>query len=73
MKKNTFLKCLKLSTEEIQAQKKQFESCGLQVIKVYLIEGRILLILLSFGSVTERKTQLLRTLSQLLIDLDPED
>ncbi|XP_047591244.1 protein mono-ADP-ribosyltransferase PARP9 isoform X2 [Lutra lutra] len=43
MKKNTFLKCLKLSTEEIQAQKKQFESCGLQVIKVEKIDNEVLM------------------------------
>ncbi|XP_044944769.1 protein mono-ADP-ribosyltransferase PARP9 isoform X2 [Mustela putorius furo] len=43
MKKNKFLKCLKLSTEEIQAQKKQFESCGLQVIKVEKIDNEVLM------------------------------
>ncbi|XP_044108154.1 protein mono-ADP-ribosyltransferase PARP9 [Neovison vison] len=43
MKKNTFLKCLKLSTEEIQAQKKQFESCGLQVVKVEKIDNEVLM------------------------------
>ncbi|XP_059018807.1 protein mono-ADP-ribosyltransferase PARP9 isoform X2 [Mustela lutreola] len=43
MKKNTFLKCLNLSTEEIQAQKKQFESCGLQVIKVEKIDNEVLM------------------------------
>ncbi|KAF3827504.1 hypothetical protein GH733_002990, partial [Mirounga leonina] len=34
MKRNTFLRCLKLSAEEIQDQKKQFENCGLQVEKI---------------------------------------
>ncbi|XP_042813141.1 protein mono-ADP-ribosyltransferase PARP9 isoform X2 [Panthera tigris] len=43
MKRNTFLKCLKLSTEEIQNQKKQFESCGLQVIKVEEIDNVFLM------------------------------
>uniref|UniRef100_A0A667HMB7 Poly(ADP-ribose) polymerase family member 9 n=1 Tax=Lynx canadensis TaxID=61383 RepID=A0A667HMB7_LYNCA len=43
MKRNTFLKCLKLSTEEIQNQKKQFESCGFQVIKVEEIDNVFLM------------------------------
>ncbi|VCX40338.1 unnamed protein product [Gulo gulo] len=43
MKKNMFLKCLKLSTEEIQTQKKQFENCGLQVIKVEKIDNEVLM------------------------------
>ncbi|KAB1283759.1 Poly [ADP-ribose] polymerase 9 [Camelus dromedarius] len=42
MKENTFLKCLKLSTREIQDQKKQFEDCGLQVIKVEKIDNALL-------------------------------
>ena len=41
MKENTFLKWLTLSAPEIQDKKKQFEDCGLRVIKVYLIKGRI--------------------------------
>ena len=61
MKENTFLKWLTLSAPEIQDQKKQFEDCGLRVIKVYLIKGRIWLILLSFGSTARRKTYPLMT------------
>ncbi|XP_039096579.1 protein mono-ADP-ribosyltransferase PARP9 isoform X2 [Hyaena hyaena] len=43
MKRNTFLKCVKLSTEEIHDQKKQFESCGLRVIKVEEIDNAVLM------------------------------
>ncbi|XP_073750399.1 protein mono-ADP-ribosyltransferase PARP9 isoform X2 [Callorhinus ursinus] len=43
MKRNTFLRCLKLSAEEIQDQKKQFENCGLQVIKVEKIDNAVLM------------------------------
>ncbi|XP_022422840.1 protein mono-ADP-ribosyltransferase PARP9 isoform X3 [Delphinapterus leucas] len=43
MKENTFLKCLKLSTREIQDQKKQFEDCGLWVIKVEKIDNALLM------------------------------
>ncbi|KAM5276382.1 protein mono-ADP-ribosyltransferase PARP9 isoform 2-T2 [Hipposideros larvatus] len=43
MKENTFLKCLRLSAQEIQDRKKQFESCGLQVIKVEKIDNAVLL------------------------------
>ncbi|XP_055965375.1 protein mono-ADP-ribosyltransferase PARP9 [Sorex fumeus] len=39
MKENTFLKCLRLETSEIQDQKKQFEKCGLQVVKVERIDN----------------------------------
>ncbi|XP_012589204.1 PREDICTED: poly [ADP-ribose] polymerase 9 [Condylura cristata] len=42
MKENEFLKCLKLETEEIQDQKKQFEKCGFQVIKVEKIDNMAL-------------------------------
>ncbi|XP_057553511.1 protein mono-ADP-ribosyltransferase PARP9 isoform X2 [Hippopotamus amphibius kiboko] len=42
MKENAFLKCLKLSTREIQDQKKQFEDCGLRVIKVEKIDNALL-------------------------------
>lgn len=38
MKENKFLECLKLSTPEIQDQKKKFENCGFRVIKVYVIK-----------------------------------
>ncbi|KAG8522019.1 Protein mono-ADP-ribosyltransferase PARP9 [Galemys pyrenaicus] len=34
MKENKFLKCLKIETEEIQDQKKQFENSGFQVEKI---------------------------------------
>ena len=40
MKENKFLKCLMLSTQEIQDQKKHFENCGLQVIKVYVTKTK---------------------------------
>ncbi|XP_036204225.1 protein mono-ADP-ribosyltransferase PARP9 isoform X3 [Myotis myotis] len=43
MKENKFLKCLTLSTPEIQDQKKEFENCGLQVIKVEKIENMVLM------------------------------
>ncbi|XP_006755385.1 PREDICTED: poly [ADP-ribose] polymerase 9 isoform X2 [Myotis davidii] len=43
MKENKFLKCLKLSTPEIQDQKKEFENCGLRVIKVEKIENMVLM------------------------------
>lgn len=43
MKENTFLKRLMLSAQEIQDQKKQFESCGLQVIKVEKIDNAVLM------------------------------
>nr|XP_035949610.1 protein mono-ADP-ribosyltransferase PARP9 isoform X3 [Halichoerus grypus] len=43
MKRNKFLRCLKLSAEEIQDQKKQFENCGLQVIKVEKIDNVVLM------------------------------
>ncbi|XP_061049146.1 protein mono-ADP-ribosyltransferase PARP9 isoform X1 [Eubalaena glacialis] len=43
MKENAFLKCLKLSTREIQDQKKQFEDCGLRVIKVEKIDNALLM------------------------------
>ncbi|XP_008706383.2 protein mono-ADP-ribosyltransferase PARP9 isoform X1 [Ursus maritimus] len=43
IKRNTFRKCLKLSTEEIQDRKKQFENCGLQVIKVEKIDNAVLM------------------------------
>lgn len=46
MKENKFLKCLMLSAPEIQDQKKLFENCGLHVLKVYIIKGKIWLILL---------------------------
>lgn len=39
MKENTFLKRLMLPTQEIQNQKKQFENCGLQIIKVEKIDN----------------------------------
>ncbi|KAM5336100.1 protein mono-ADP-ribosyltransferase PARP9 isoform 2-T3 [Glossophaga mutica] len=39
MKGNEFLKRLTLSTQEIQDQKKQFENCGLQIIKVEKIDN----------------------------------
>ncbi|XP_024433831.1 protein mono-ADP-ribosyltransferase PARP9 isoform X2 [Desmodus rotundus] len=42
MKENKFLKCLMLSTQEIQDQKKHFENCGLQVIKVEKIDNVLL-------------------------------
>ncbi|XP_023611567.1 poly [ADP-ribose] polymerase 9 isoform X3 [Myotis lucifugus] len=38
MKENKFLKCLMLSTPEIQDQKKEFENCGLRVIKTQSME-----------------------------------
>lgn len=40
MKEKKFLKCLMLSTPEIQDQKKEFENCGFQVIKVYIIKAK---------------------------------
>uniref|UniRef100_A0A8C0CMB4 Poly(ADP-ribose) polymerase family member 9 n=1 Tax=Balaenoptera musculus TaxID=9771 RepID=A0A8C0CMB4_BALMU len=43
MKENAFLKCLKLSAREIQDQKKQFEDCGLRVIKVEKIDNALLM------------------------------
>lgn len=43
MKENKFLKRLTLSAQEIQDQKKQFESCGLRVIKVEKIDNAVLL------------------------------
>ncbi|XP_014313248.1 poly [ADP-ribose] polymerase 9 isoform X1 [Myotis lucifugus] len=43
MKENKFLKCLMLSTPEIQDQKKEFENCGLRVIKVEKIENMVLM------------------------------
>lgn len=43
MKRNKFLRCLKLSAEEIQDQKKLFENCGLQVIKVEKIDNSVLM------------------------------
>ncbi|XP_054431187.1 protein mono-ADP-ribosyltransferase PARP9 isoform X1 [Pteronotus mesoamericanus] len=43
MKENTFLKCLMLSTPEIQDQKRQFENCGLQVIQVEKIDNVVLM------------------------------
>ncbi|XP_029795290.1 protein mono-ADP-ribosyltransferase PARP9 isoform X3 [Suricata suricatta] len=43
MKRTTFLKCPKLLSEEIQDQKKQFESCGLRVIKVEEIDNAVLM------------------------------
>ncbi|KAK2494295.1 hypothetical protein MC885_013680 [Smutsia gigantea] len=43
MRENTFLKRLMLSAQEIQDQKKQFESCGLQVIKVEKIDNAVLM------------------------------
>ncbi|XP_059543655.1 protein mono-ADP-ribosyltransferase PARP9 [Myotis daubentonii] len=43
MKENKFLKCLTLSTPKIQNQKKEFENCGLQVIKVEKIENMVLM------------------------------
>ncbi|XP_059954992.1 protein mono-ADP-ribosyltransferase PARP9 [Mesoplodon densirostris] len=43
MKENAFLKCLNLSTREIQHQKKQFEDCGLGVIKVEKIDNALLM------------------------------
>ncbi|XP_053519027.1 protein mono-ADP-ribosyltransferase PARP9 isoform X2 [Artibeus jamaicensis] len=39
MKENKFLKRLVLSAQEIQDQKKQFENCGLQIIKVEKIDN----------------------------------
>ncbi|XP_036907377.1 protein mono-ADP-ribosyltransferase PARP9 isoform X2 [Sturnira hondurensis] len=39
MKENKFLKCLMLSSQEIQDQKKQFENNGLQIIKVEKIDN----------------------------------
>ncbi|XP_026962176.1 protein mono-ADP-ribosyltransferase PARP9 isoform X1 [Sagmatias obliquidens] len=43
MKENAFLKCLKISTREIQDQKKQFEDCGLWVIKVAKVDNALLM------------------------------
>ncbi|XP_066097950.1 protein mono-ADP-ribosyltransferase PARP9 isoform X1 [Saccopteryx bilineata] len=43
MKENKFLKSLTLLTEEIQDQKKQFENCGLRVIKVEKIDNVVLM------------------------------
>lgn len=43
MKKNKFLKHPTHLTQEIQDRMKQFEYCGLQVIKVYVIKRKILL------------------------------
>lgn len=43
MKENTFLKWLTLSAPEIQDQKKQFEDCGLRVIKVEKIDNVLLM------------------------------
>lgn len=43
MKENKFLKCLKLSTPEIQDQKKKFENCGFRVIKVEKIDNVLLM------------------------------
>lgn len=43
MKENKFLKCLKLSTPEIQDQKKKFETCGFHVIKVEKIDNTLLM------------------------------
>ncbi|XP_036299727.1 protein mono-ADP-ribosyltransferase PARP9 isoform X4 [Pipistrellus kuhlii] len=43
MKENKFLKCLKLSTPEIQDQKKKFENCGFWVIKVEKIDNVLLM------------------------------
>ncbi|XP_054980476.1 protein mono-ADP-ribosyltransferase PARP9 [Sorex araneus] len=39
IKENTFLKFLGLETSEIQDQKKQFEKCGLRVVKVEKIDN----------------------------------
>uniref|UniRef100_A0A8C3YUS8 Poly(ADP-ribose) polymerase family member 9 n=1 Tax=Catagonus wagneri TaxID=51154 RepID=A0A8C3YUS8_9CETA len=43
MKENTFLKRLKLSTPEIQNQKKQFEDCGFRVLKVEKVDNVLLM------------------------------
>nr|AIC34781.1 poly ADP-ribose polymerase family member 9 [Cercopithecus wolfi] len=43
MKENIFLKCPVPPTQEIEDQKKQFEKCGLQVIKVEKIENKVLM------------------------------
>uniref|UniRef100_A0A8C6E660 Poly(ADP-ribose) polymerase family member 9 n=1 Tax=Moschus moschiferus TaxID=68415 RepID=A0A8C6E660_MOSMO len=43
MKENTFLKWLTLSAPEIQDKKKQFEDCGLRVIKVEKIDNVLLM------------------------------
>lgn len=43
MKENKFLKCLMLSTPEIQDQKKKFENCGFRVIKVEKIDNVLLM------------------------------
>lgn len=43
MKENKFLKCLMLSTPEIQNQKKEFENCGFRVIKVEKIDNMVLM------------------------------
>ncbi|CAK6441715.1 unnamed protein product [Pipistrellus nathusii] len=43
MKENKFLECLKLSTPEIQDQKKKFENCGFRVIKVEKVENVLLM------------------------------
>ncbi|XP_030797821.1 protein mono-ADP-ribosyltransferase PARP9 isoform X2 [Rhinopithecus roxellana] len=43
MKENIFLKCPAPLTQELEDQKKQFEKCGLQVIKVEKIENKVLM------------------------------
>nr|XP_005548033.2 protein mono-ADP-ribosyltransferase PARP9 isoform X1 [Macaca fascicularis]XP_005548034.2 protein mono-ADP-ribosyltransferase PARP9 isoform X1 [Macaca fascicularis]XP_005548035.2 protein mono-ADP-ribosyltransferase PARP9 isoform X1 [Macaca fascicularis]XP_005548036.3 protein mono-ADP-ribosyltransferase PARP9 isoform X1 [Macaca fascicularis] len=43
MKENIFLKCPVPLTQELEDQKKQFEKCGLQVIKVEKIENKVLM------------------------------
>ncbi|XP_033066917.1 protein mono-ADP-ribosyltransferase PARP9 isoform X2 [Trachypithecus francoisi] len=43
MKENIFLKCPAPLTQELEDEKKQFEKCGLQVIKVEKIENKVLM------------------------------
>ncbi|XP_049641495.1 protein mono-ADP-ribosyltransferase PARP9 [Suncus etruscus] len=40
MKENKFLKCIGLETAEIQDRRKQFENCGLRILKVEKIDNR---------------------------------